>query len=183
MQERNLKDYLASILLIDAKNFRTVEDFYQRNTYFFNPVTHSRLHHTYGHDSSMHGVPIVDLIRAANMISEVDADSWGSTALHEKIAEAITSHATTFSASNDNPLAPEAKPLHATQRAFSKALHSYLRWALAEGMPGPGIGDMLTILGRTVALSRLSNAADSLREQSASRREVAGTQEEAMAST
>lgn len=117
------------------------------------------------------------------MISEVDTDSWNVTSLHAKIAEALTSHATIFSVLDDRPLGAEAKPLHTDQRAFSKALHSYLRWALAEGMPGPGMGDMLTVLGRTVTLSRLSAAANSLREQSEPRREAGIPQSEAIAST
>jgi len=182
LQDRNLKDYLALILRIDAKNFSTVEDFYQRNAYFFRPVSHSGLHPIYDHNSSIHGVPSVNLVRAANLILEVDTESWDATCLHEKIAEAITSHATTDAGLDDNPLEVKIKQFHASQRAFSKALHSYLRWALAEGMPGPGIGDMLTILGRTVALSRLSDAANSVRERSAPRCEAEVPQSEAIAS-
>lgn len=117
------------------------------------------------------------------MISEVDTDSWNVTSLHAKIAEALTSYPTIFSVLDDRPLGAEAKPLHTDRRAFSKALHSYLRWALAEGMPGPGMGDMLTVLGRTVTLSRLSDAANSLGEQSEPRREAGIPQSEAIAST
>lgn len=177
MQGRNLKDYLALILRVDAKNFSTVEDFYQRNAYFFKPVIHSRRR-----DSSIHGIPLIDLARPARMISEVDVHSWDATSLHGKIAEAATFHTTAGTVADNSPLGAEDKSLHASQRAFSKALHSYLRWALAEGMPGPGIGHILAILGRSVSQSRLSHAADSVREQSAHSHEAEVSQLETLAS-
>ena len=169
MHGRNLRDYVAFILRVDAKNFSTVEDFWQRNAYFFKPITHSRHLLTNDHDSSVHGVPLVNLVRAANKISEVETNSWDATSLHEKIAEAITSFTTTETILNESTLATETKPSDASQRVFSKALHLYLRWALAEGMPGPGIGDILTVLGRSVALDRLNQAADLVKEQPAHR--------------
>ena len=116
------------------------------------------------------------------MISEVDADSWNATALHERVAEAVTSHTTKDTTANDSPLGVEDKLLHTSHKAFSKALHMYLRWALAEGMPGPGIGDILTVLGRSVALGRLGDAACSVREQSVHRGEAEVSQSEAIAS-
>ena len=38
--------------------------------------------------------------------------------------------------------------------SFKKQLYSYLRWALLEGSPGPGIPESMDILGKTETVLR-----------------------------
>ncbi len=150
---------------MDAKNFSTVEDFYQRNAYFFKPVSHDQLKPEYGLNDSIHGTPIVQLIEAAGLISHIDTECWTSIPLQTKISEITKSFTSPDISVDEQSLNLETNAAHASPRAFSKALHSFLRWALAGGMPGPGIADLMAILGRNVTLDRVKAAADVVRER------------------
>ena len=100
------------------------------------------------------------------MLSQVHFHSWNTTSLHNAISEAVTSYTGVTAGSDGITLEAGARLAQDRYKAFSKALHSYLRWALVGGMPGPGIADTMFILGRSVALERLNNAATSIQQQS-----------------
>lgn len=182
LRERDLRSYLALIVRVDAKNYTTVEDFYQRNAYFFKPIVHSDLEPGYHNQSFIYGVPILDLIKAAKTISQVHTESWNTTSLHNKISENVTSFTKAGGLLNDDSSGAEERPSDVAQRVFSKALHSYLRWALAGGMPGPSIADIMAVLGRSTTLDRLNDAAESFREHGVGSLEAEVPQSEAIAS-
>lgn len=127
---------------------------------------HSGLEPSHHSRSIIHGVPILKLAEAAETISQVPNESWNTTPLHNAIFQLVISM-TEVGALSDNHLKAGQTALDLDQRGYSKALYSYLRWALAGGMPGPGVADIMTILGRRVTLSRLRDAAESVRGHAA----------------
>ncbi|KAI9841678.1 MAG: Glutamate--tRNA ligase mitochondrial, partial [Pleopsidium flavum] len=118
LRERDLKSYLAMIVRVDAKNFTTVEDFYHRNAYFFEQIVHSDLEPGYQNQSFIHGLPILDLIKAAETISFVNAESWNSTILHSQISEMVTSSTEARGVLIDISSGMEERPSDVDQRAF-----------------------------------------------------------------
>lgn len=128
--------------------------------YFFGPVINSHYSIWAANGKPVHEIPIENLARMASQLELLGPERWTSEAIALTIPEIVT--AASSEAQEDEPNSDsktgKASPAQ-RHKAWNKAFHHYLRWALAEGKDGPGIADIMAILGRDESLARLSRAA------------------------
>ncbi|EKG20491.1 Glutamyl/glutaminyl-tRNA synthetase class Ic [Macrophomina phaseolina MS6] len=140
LDRMSLRDYVAEVLRIDAKNYTTPNEFLLEHEYFFTDFMPS--------------------IRApsddSGLLQQVFdhafvTDEWNAKALHECIADAanvvVDARIEEYPEQGRGSVEKQAK----------KDVYRHLRAALADGNPGPGIADMMEVLGREVCVQRMMN--------------------------
>ncbi len=181
--KRNIRDYVRKILLADAKNFTHIDDFYMRNEFFFAPVINSHYLPPPRNKHNPKVARVSDLVAAADEFQQLSHENWMSehlrTLLHDLVngdrgpmqfaseiseptdaeREALEKEQLTFTPDKLEAHEKGITLLQRRRRSWNRALHHYLRWALAEGKTGPGIVEILDILGREESLARLAQAA------------------------
>ncbi|KAI9820982.1 MAG: Glutamate--tRNA ligase mitochondrial [Thelocarpon impressellum] len=145
LRGRDVRPYTASILKADAKSFTTTQDFLTRNSYFLGPICRS------AYSSPTPLVTTEQLTHAASWLQAIPVGEWTLETIKQKMSDIL--------AAVPVALKNQDEPTKAS-KAWHKALHHYLRWALADGRRGPGVADTLAILGRDVVLERLGDAAE-----------------------
>ena len=139
-----------------------LDDFFSRHYYLFQDIIISpyKTHHVNG--TSVHEIPVVELVRIAAGLADITVEEWNVPHLEAHLKGIVLERA------NTAPPPPEGEVDEVTidvpspakwQRLWNRAVHHYLRWALTEGNDGPTVANVLAILGRTESLSRLSKAA------------------------
>lgn len=134
----SLRDYVAAVLRIDAKNYSTPHEFLVVHGYFFADFTPSL------------SAPEDDreLLQRA-WESCFKPEEWTVANLHTCISDAATAMVTARLAEDSSLNSTEE------ERKAKKETYKHLRAALADGQPGPGIADMMEVLGRDRCLGRM----------------------------
>ncbi len=162
LRGRDIRSYVAAIVRADAKGYTTAAEFLKRNEYFFRPVHNpildplaydsrggqvTKVHSSNGENSILVDaprIPVRQLVEAANMIEGITQESWTEENLKGGIQRIIS-----------DVWGTAKEPL---KRMSYRALFHYLRWAIAEGVEGSSIVDMMVILGRETTIKRLQRA-------------------------
>ncbi|KAM3423302.1 hypothetical protein BST61_g741 [Cercospora zeina] len=165
----DMHTYLRDILLIDSKSYQTPQQFLARNQYFVSydsalvPEPPEHYHQDPASNLTVTPQDLAQLTKSflsppfisAPSASEeqpsgtkdtLDAHiSHVSAQIHDRIHAAIANHL------NEKSL----EDLPKTSKAYNKALMRYLREKLSYGMPGPGVGQMMAVLGWQECCRRL----------------------------
>ncbi|GME66011.1 Glutamyl/glutaminyl-tRNA synthetase class Ic [Neofusicoccum parvum] len=136
--DRGLRDYVVKVLRSDTKNYTTPLEFLRNHEYFFADFT----------PSMSAPEPDRQLLRRA-FESCFAPEEWNVTGLHECIADAINM---ILEARLKEDPEQERVPV---EKAVKKDVYKHLRLALADGKAGPGIADMMEVLGRDACLKRM----------------------------
>jgi glutamyl-tRNA synthetase len=95
-------------------------------------------------------VPVQALHTAAAALSLVPLAHWTIETHRANINSYDGSDAVIIPSENAGAVVPD--------KIFKKELYHYLRWALSASAPGPGIPEIMTILGREETLRRIQDA-------------------------
>jgi len=158
--------YVHSVLCADARNYLTPSNFVDRNTYFFTAPPKSILTRTipalklHNVPAERHNVAPEDPILFFDEFSQIPASEWTSEEI-KRIGNLIISQRTHRSIEELRSAKAWSEELDLRfQKAWSKFVHQYLRWAISAGMPGPDGAETMSILGRKEALNRFKTAKD-----------------------
>ena len=146
LQQRSLREYLKAVVIADAKNFQDVNEFCQRNSYFFNKSEDG-----IDVDASMFGgnSDIVNISAIFDTFSEVPGSKWDQGNLTTKMHEICEKLA--MKPGNDESDDAKAVAL----RTCKRLVQLNLRAAIARGRHGPGIIQTMLLIGRETCLKRL----------------------------
>jgi glutamyl-tRNA synthetase len=158
------ENYVYSILKVDAQNYTTPREFIQRNMFFFHTpqirklvaeIPSLKLHNVPPHINHPASIDTLEAFR--NFSAEVDL-GWTAekikTMTNFIISRGVAASIATADSARKNE--PKLKPL--LEKAWSKVIHKYLRWALFAGQQGPDGAQMMKILGREETIKRLAKA-------------------------
>jgi glutamyl-tRNA synthetase len=132
-----VKDTVTSLLRYDGGHFTTPAQFLDRNWSFFtssldrNPYTLTQTDLEIGDPTP----PLVALQTVATILTLVPESHWN-----------VETHRTNLDC------------IPYTSKAFKKELYHYLRWALLAGASGPGMPQIMEVLGRDETVRRLTEA-------------------------
>lgn len=113
-----------------------------------------------GHDQLEGCLPLIH-----QEISGIPSDDWDSAVLKTTIQQVIDTITEQRNYIPDEPgnnssapgeVATQEKTLRS--KAVYRAIHYYLRWAVAFGRPGPAMHDTMAVIGRKECFQRLANA-------------------------
>ncbi|KAJ5900759.1 Glutamate--tRNA ligase [Penicillium subrubescens] len=151
LQGRALSEYIAPLLRADAKTYTTAEEFTQRNSTFFTTQL-ARAPYTSTSSTSTEAptVPMQALHTAAAALTLVPPAHWTIETHRANITSYDGSDTVTIPAETADAINPD--------KIFKKELYHYLRWALSASAPGPGIPEIMTILGREETVRRIQDA-------------------------
>uniref|UniRef100_A0A093XK95 Glutamate--tRNA ligase, mitochondrial n=1 Tax=Talaromyces marneffei PM1 TaxID=1077442 RepID=A0A093XK95_TALMA len=144
-----IKDTVTSLLQHDGGHFTTPAQFLDRNWSFFAPSL-NRTPYTLTQTDLELGdptPPLVALQTVATILTLVPESHWN-----------IETHRTNLDS------------IPYTSKAFKKELYHYLRWALLAGASGPGMPQIMEVLGRDETVRRLTEAIQLNGNQDRSRR-------------
>ncbi|OMP87975.1 Glutamate--tRNA ligase, mitochondrial [Diplodia seriata] len=183
----SLRDYVAAVLRIDAKNYAKPSDFLADHAYFFTDFTTSKkcedsdrglllqVYTTVFGECDWTAAALHKCIpEAANLIAAGRLESDGEKAARENLEEQIRSVLAQGKSEDETAAALHEHIAEAGEKiveagpppnqdevsdsmikAAKKDMYKHLRNALADGKPGPGIADMMEVLGRKECLRRM----------------------------
>ncbi|KAI9759208.1 MAG: Glutamate--tRNA ligase mitochondrial [Chaenotheca gracillima] len=159
LQGRDLRSYIAAILQKDTSNYADAKTFVENNTYYFVRPPLGSYETSNSKSTPVHTIPVDRLATAASKLNLISADHWDPQAIKERVEEMIAT------SSSGSPSPSDTSPGNApvsthSQKEWRTGIHHYLRHAIAGGKPGPGIGDVMSILGRDESLERLRIASE-----------------------
>ncbi|KAL8837512.1 MAG: hypothetical protein Q9170_002505 [Blastenia crenularia] len=150
LEGQALKDRIAEVLRHTAKNYTTIEDFFNKYDYFFyetslpNQDDLSPMNATYEKFSSQ-------LYTVNAKFRSVSPEKWCEDLLRETITVIA-----------DNLCSELNQPFKETY----KIVQFYLRWAISKGRSGPSMPTTMALLGRDTSLQRFDELAAALRSRS-----------------
>lgn len=152
LRGRTLSEYIAPLLRADAKTYTTAEEFIKRNSTFFTSKLDRPPYTPTTSPSSTEAatVPMQALHTAAAALTLVPPSHWTVETHRANITSYDGSDTVTIPAENADGVNPD--------KLFKKELYHYLRWALSASAPGPGIPEIMTILGREETVRRIQDA-------------------------
>jgi glutamyl-tRNA synthetase len=152
LRGRTLSEYIPPLLRADAKTYTTAEEFIKRNSTFFTSKLDRPPYMPTTSPSSTEAatVPMQALHTAAAALTLVPPSHWTVETHRANIASYDGSDTVTIPAENADGVNPD--------KLFKKELYHYLRWALSASAPGPGIPEIMTILGREETVRRIQDA-------------------------
>ncbi|KAL3478652.1 hypothetical protein BJX99DRAFT_102785 [Aspergillus californicus] len=162
LHSRPLASIIVPLLQADAKVYTNATDFVTRNSTFFT-TTLERPPYRRRDNGLSSIIPISALHTAAAALCLVPPSHW-TIETHKSNLKSYDGASTILESEALTSLSDTPKDADATMTAqiadkeFKKDLYHYLRWALSAGKPGPGIPEMMVILGREEAVRRLSEA-------------------------
>jgi glutamyl-tRNA synthetase len=162
--------YLYSILWADARNYTLPHEFINRNIYFFNAPSISKLEATIPSLRLRQIPPIVAsyqvppriLISLIDNVYEIEPANWSLAEIKSWINWVIDQG--THQSLADVEEADEAVE-QSIMKAWRKAVYLYLRWATTAGKPGPDCAETMRILGKGETFTRLKVARNILLSQ------------------
>lgn len=152
LRGRTLPEYIAPLLRADAKTYTTAEEFTMRNSTFFTSKLDRPPYTPTTSPSSTEAatVPMQALHTAAAALTLVPPSHWDVETHRANITSYDGSDTVTSPSENADAVNPD--------KLFKKELYHYLRWALSASAPGPGIPEIMTILGREETVRRVQDA-------------------------
>lgn len=152
VQGRTLFEYITPLLRADAKTYTTAEEFTKRNSTFFTSQLDRPSYTPTAFSASTEAptVPMQALHTAAAALTLVPPAHW--------TIETHRANITSYDGSDTVTIPPETADAVNPDKIFKKELYHYLRWALSASAPGPGIPEIMTILGREETLRRIQDA-------------------------
>lgn len=163
----NAESYVAKLVQLDARNYTNASSFVDRNKYFFHTPDEQVLlsSRPSGH---LHHMPRgVELVVQDGIFREVlsglkliPLEEWTTPRVRDYINATITEKAEqSVEQSRKNHVLDLEEVRKTAPKSWSKLIHSYIRWAIATGLPGPDGAESMNILGREETLARLASAA------------------------
>ncbi|KAJ6164923.1 hypothetical protein N7470_003595 [Penicillium chermesinum] len=150
LKGRSITEYVAPLLRADAKTYTTAEEFLQRNATFFTTGLNRAPYTPATPQSEGPTVPMRALHTAAAALTLVPDAHWN--------IEMHRSNINSYDGSGAVEVAEGDVSGVKTDKIFKKELYHYLRWALSASAPGPGIPEIMTILGRDETVRRIQEA-------------------------
>ena len=144
-----LKARVGAVLRVDAVNYTTPKQFFERNSYFFCDEPRNEWT-TRSNDHQLKDA--IGFLRSN--FKAVTPEQWDEKYLKhvfDRIADEISVRWNQEEGSQSDR----------GKSALSSMQH-FLRWALSGGRPGPRLISTMEILGREVSLQRIEDAASSL---------------------
>lgn len=174
---RTVKDYINQLLLLGARNYRNAADFVTRNRYLLleAPSKEDLIDARAKCTIMLHGLPdglevteqdiesgIMDGLKMLEFVGE---ELWNNEVIKTMIDQLLEGRVAEMLKQTDSHLA-EASPgvSKALQKAWSRSVHEYIRWATSNSVAGPGSVDTLVLLGREESLRRLKLAEEVLEQ-------------------
>ncbi|KAI9742008.1 MAG: Glutamate--tRNA ligase mitochondrial [Cirrosporium novae-zelandiae] len=146
---RDLQTLVADVLHIDAKNYTNASRFFERNEYFFKPIRQTQRSYP-----ATHTVPFrVDFQMLLYLRNNILFGEWTHDAIHERIEGILKEYKLDQETKDKKKLSDD------DMKVVSKVFHTFLRWAITGGKPGPSIADIMEILGKRETFFRLEAAA------------------------
>ncbi len=121
----------------------------ERNSYFFLPQTSSL-------GSSLldqGGLTSAEVLHVIEKLSELPQEAWEKKRIEATLTQAIQSF-TNIDSNLSSEDSQHVIPLE-VQRLHHSQLRQFLRAVIAQGRPGMGMTDAMTVLGKDVFLRRL----------------------------
>lgn len=152
LRGRTLSEYIAPLVRADAKTYTTAEEFTKRNSTFFTskldrtPYTPT----TSPASTEAPTVPMQALHTAAAALTLAPPSHW--------TVETHRANITSYDGSDAVIMPSENADVVNSDKFFKKELYHYLRWALLASAPGPGIPEIMAILGREETMRRIRDA-------------------------
>lgn len=108
----------------------------------------------------VHTIDVGDLVKRTAKLDQLTPEHWKSSVIRDTIEKLVAAAAEEGKVKSDTLSKKQQQDTRITpQRDWNRAIHHYLRWALAEGKEGLSIADTMEILGREECLARLTRAA------------------------
>lgn len=134
-----LKHRAATLLRLDAMNYTTPQDFFDRNFYLF--CTIERKEYSPRGDDSLLKSNIDQIVRDLAAISQ---EQWGQIKIKQVLEELATSLLRTWKTD---------------RKGCRNALSLFLRWALTGGRSGLAVIPTMALLGKDESIRRIEDAA------------------------
>lgn len=152
LRGRTLSEYIAPLLRADAKTYTTAEEFTKRNSTFFTSKLDRSPYTLMTSPASTEAptVPMQALHTAAAALILVPSSHWTVETHRANITSYDGSDTVIIPSENADAVNPD--------KFFKKELYHYLRWALSASAPGPGIPEIMAILGREETVRRIQDA-------------------------
>jgi len=129
-------NYITHLIRVDARNYTYADEFVERNKYFFDTIDRTTLQDTLPELEASLGL----LGEVLTSVGSIPEDEWNSTTIRETINNVKGT------------------------KSEMKAVHEFIRWALAASRAGPSSGDSMEVLGKLEAQTRLDVAYEILEE-------------------
>ncbi|KAI9709444.1 MAG: Glutamate--tRNA ligase mitochondrial [Bogoriella megaspora] len=155
LNNRNLRDYVAQILRGNAKNYETPTDFVQRNYYFFKPLSETASFQLLVDDLSEDERRC---ILAASRLGDIPNDRWRPGYINDNIGKILDTLSNDFPMSSDESFTIDVADKR--KKEWQKQFNLMLREMLTGGLPGPGLGETMAILGKDIVMQRLDKWID-----------------------
>ena len=157
MSNEKRVEYIRSILRLDAKNYTTAKDFVERNGYLMQVGLTPEMENLKRGSESDSERPLV-LFATAEFLDSIDSNSWSVVRIKEKFHQIES-----IRLKEDDSVSSEERV--AQSRKWREEFHHLLRWAIANGTPGPGIAEVMEVLGKEQTTLRLMRAMEVLRHR------------------
>lgn len=170
----DLKAYIRDILLVDSKSYQTPTQFLERNRYFFDYDAALVPENAANYDNAEILTPEL-LVKLVEQILQEEEDFASTTTTNNPRSTTnddgrlLDSHITSISSkihsnihtsllhhigADEESLATN-EDLKRSYKSLNKALMRHLREKLSYGLPGPGIGQIMAVLGYQECCRRL----------------------------
>ena len=146
---KELKERIAALVNVDAKNFTSTSEFIERNSHFFFIKPQERYKSGPGDRVLTENTATI-----TDHFQKILPEQWGEASLGEAFDNIAGMLSVKPGWSSDQTLD--------LAKASKVSVQHYLRWALTGGRPGPTLMATMSILGRDVSLKRIEDAAAAL---------------------
>ena len=144
----DISDRVAKLLRLDAKNYESAQQFFDRLSYFFFRESHPEF---LKKDSCQTVLSSLKLIRDG--FATITDQAWDEAELHqslEKLRDRLVQQEQDTSGGN--------RTLDDCKASISRDIHRVMRWIISFNRPGPGYVWTMATLGREESLERLDDA-------------------------
>ena len=158
----SLQEYVCEILREGAQNYDNPAGFVKGASYFFGPRELDEPAYLTSEDRSC--------VLVATHLEEIPPDRWLRGVFYDRIR--ILVQLLSDANSSEQNAIPSFEQ-DAERKVWRKRFNLHLRNLVTGGLPGPGIGETMVLLGRDVVLARISEAADRLIRAAGGKEKVA----------
>ena len=150
-----MKQYVAAVVRLDAKQYVSAKDFVLRNRFFFVPVEQTNPHSNgdFPDWKLNEEQDIRTMASVACQLKNVPLSNWTSSHLKEEATGIVDKICRT----NYERHLPDGEKKHSPMsvKEATGLFNRWLRSSIMGGLPGPSMLDTMALLGREVTLGRL----------------------------